>query len=172
VSLVIADDSKNYHAWAHRQYIIQTFSLWSTEVAFVKKAISADIRNNSAWNQLWFATHGDHPDASGAFDIEATLDYALEIAGSDVYNESPFLFILGLLKEQWKKGSLVGTDKVQAAMEAVKDKKSAHVHSMLVDIAVQKKENSTAVALCNELITDVDMVRLKFWAWKLSTITQ
>ena len=37
-----------------RQWVIQTFSLWSDELAFTSKLINEDIRNNSAWNQRYF----------------------------------------------------------------------------------------------------------------------
>lgn len=49
-------DAKNYHAWAHRQDMIQTFDLWAHELEYVEKLIKEDVRNNSAWNQRFFIT--------------------------------------------------------------------------------------------------------------------
>ena len=62
----LSDDSKNYHAWAYRQWLVGTFGLWEAggpleaggataeqhdgEMAFVERMISADVCNNSAWN--------------------------------------------------------------------------------------------------------------------------
>jgi len=37
-----------------RQWVIQHFSLWEGELAYVDKLIQDDIRNNSAWNQRYF----------------------------------------------------------------------------------------------------------------------
>ena len=49
-----SSDDKNYHAWAHRQWAVQLFSLWESELEFTFCLIEADNRNNSAWNQrLW-----------------------------------------------------------------------------------------------------------------------
>lgn len=52
-------DAKNYHAWAHRQDMIQTFDLWAQELEYVEKLIKEDVRNNSAWNQRFFITSKD-----------------------------------------------------------------------------------------------------------------
>lgn len=32
-------DSKNYHAWAHRQWVLQTFKLWENELSYVDSLI-------------------------------------------------------------------------------------------------------------------------------------
>ena len=47
-------DSKNYHGWAHRQWVIQAFNLWDGELDYIREMLVKDIRNNSAWNQRWF----------------------------------------------------------------------------------------------------------------------
>lgn len=67
-------DQKNYHAWQHRQWVLQTFKLfdqvWKShsagaelsryddildqELEFIDKLLLDDIRNNSAWNQRFF----------------------------------------------------------------------------------------------------------------------
>ena len=44
-------DAKNYHAWSHRQAVVEQFGLWEEELSFVCTMITADVRNNSAWNQ-------------------------------------------------------------------------------------------------------------------------
>jgi protein farnesyltransferase/geranylgeranyltransferase type-1 subunit alpha len=48
------EDQKNYHAWAHRQWVLKTFQLWDGEIAFVESLLQRDRRNNSAWNQRYF----------------------------------------------------------------------------------------------------------------------
>lgn len=47
----LAADAKNYHAWSHRQAIVQRFGLWDQELEVVTELIKDDVRNNSAWNQ-------------------------------------------------------------------------------------------------------------------------
>ena len=47
-------DSKNYHVWSYRQWLVTHFALWEQERAFVDAMIGKDLRNNSAWNQCYF----------------------------------------------------------------------------------------------------------------------
>ena len=46
----LADDAKNYHAWAHRAAIADAFNAWERELPIITKMLAEDIRNNSAWN--------------------------------------------------------------------------------------------------------------------------
>lgn len=55
---VLREDSKNYHAWQHRQWAMATYQRWEGELEFVEQLIGEDVRNNSAWNQRYFVvTH-------------------------------------------------------------------------------------------------------------------
>lgn len=50
-------DTKNYHTWAYRQWILAEFNedeLWAGELPFVEQMLSDDLRNNSAWNHRFF----------------------------------------------------------------------------------------------------------------------
>jgi protein farnesyltransferase/geranylgeranyltransferase type-1 subunit alpha len=70
-------DSKNYHTWAYRQFVLCHFfsdaenssspsstsrtvsqeekkKVWDQELEYVEKLLREDIRNNSAWNQRFF----------------------------------------------------------------------------------------------------------------------
>lgn len=50
----LAQDAKNYHAWAHRQAIVKQFGLWQQELEVTSHLLEEDVRNNSAWNQRFF----------------------------------------------------------------------------------------------------------------------
>lgn len=52
--IVLAQDAKNYHAWQHRQWVLDTYKLFDHELEFVERLIEEDLRNNSAWNQRYF----------------------------------------------------------------------------------------------------------------------
>lgn len=63
-SSAFEDDVKNYHAWAHRQWVARILPAnasggqdagWAAEATFAADALKEDIRNNSAWNHRWFA---------------------------------------------------------------------------------------------------------------------
>ncbi|GJP75554.1 hypothetical protein CLOP_g5987 [Closterium sp. NIES-67] len=47
-------DSKNYHAWCHRQWVAREFDTWHGELAFCERLLDDDVRNNSAWNHRMF----------------------------------------------------------------------------------------------------------------------
>jgi protein farnesyltransferase/geranylgeranyltransferase type-1 subunit alpha len=53
----LEDDTKNYHAWSYRQWVLAHFGLgpwWVDELAYTEELIGKDVRNNSAWNQRYF----------------------------------------------------------------------------------------------------------------------
>ncbi|KAH9474730.1 Protein farnesyltransferase/geranylgeranyltransferase type-1 subunit alpha [Psilocybe cubensis] len=63
-------DSKNYHTWSYRQWILGFFGgkgsiskegdeeidedLWASELDFVDTLLATDVRNNSAWHHRFF----------------------------------------------------------------------------------------------------------------------
>jgi protein farnesyltransferase/geranylgeranyltransferase type-1 subunit alpha len=52
-------DSKNYHVWSYRQWLVKRFSLWDEgELERVEQLLERDVRNNSAWNHRWFLNFG------------------------------------------------------------------------------------------------------------------
>mmetsp|Transcript_27725 Transcript_27725/g.58265 ORF Transcript_27725/g.58265 Transcript_27725/m.58265 type:complete len:389 (+) Transcript_27725:192-1358(+) len=119
VDKILGDDSKNYHAWSHRQWIIRTVNnsdLWVSEVDYSHSKILSDPRNNSAWNQRWFALHegqiSTRSNSSKAsyrgksiLSLEKANDeanYALCGAKVDPFNESPWRYLISVLTEQWR----------------------------------------------------------------------
>lgn len=67
VSKALSYDSKNYHTWAYRQWVLchffspskaKTFdeSIWRGELAYIDELLTDDIRNNSAWNHRYWVT--------------------------------------------------------------------------------------------------------------------
>ncbi|KAF7325872.1 hypothetical protein MKEN_00438000 [Mycena kentingensis (nom. inval.)] len=54
---ILAQDEKNYHTWAHRQWVLSfhnDHALWAGELDFVDKMLNRDVRNNSAWHHRFF----------------------------------------------------------------------------------------------------------------------
>lgn len=57
IKTILDIDSKNYHTWAYRQWLLAHFNkkdLWAGEIPFVEQMLKADFRNNSAWNHRFF----------------------------------------------------------------------------------------------------------------------
>ena len=101
---VFNDDPKNYHAWAHRQYVVSTFGGFEGELAFVQQLLDTDIRNNSAWNHRWFVLHriaggggiawNSNPVPVGT--LAGEVDYAFAAIAKAPNNESAWNYLRGL----------------------------------------------------------------------------
>lgn len=63
-------DSKNYHVWSYRQWLVRRFGLWEQgELEETARLIGEDVRNNSAWNHRFFVVNG-RDDVEGVKDGE------------------------------------------------------------------------------------------------------
>lgn len=113
VDKILQDDNKNYHAWSHRQWIVRTINLpqlWCAEIEYSHSMILLDPRNNSAWNQRWFATHEgeiatNNETNVGKLSFEKAAEeanYAVCGAQVDPFNESPWRYLIGVLMEQYR----------------------------------------------------------------------
>lgn len=57
IAKALIEDSKNYHAWSYRQWVLNHFGKgpwWEDELTYLDELLTVDIRNNSAWNQRFF----------------------------------------------------------------------------------------------------------------------
>ena len=111
VDRVLGDDSKNYHAWSHRQWILRTTNnpqLWTDESKYAHTMILQDPRNNSAWNQRYFALHRGCSILPSFDEADEEVNYAIDCAKLDPYNESPWRYLIGLVTEQWRHANKSG----------------------------------------------------------------
>lgn len=81
IAKVLQVDSKNYHTWVYRQWVLSHFGglaqqtnsgmrgspklgaaeyshLWRGELDFVNELLGEDVRNNSAWSHRYFCIFG------------------------------------------------------------------------------------------------------------------
>lgn len=111
-------DAKNYHAWAHRQWVLKSFQLWSSELEFASSLLQEDISkfrsplftrihfsdlkniligNNSAWNHRFFILSNFK-----GFSLEVVnteIDYTTDLILKAPNNLSPWNYLSGLLSE-------------------------------------------------------------------------
>lgn len=118
-STVLDLDSKNYHTWAYRQWVLAHFgglhkhdnkveapgagafpALWDGELAYVDNMLEADVRNNSAYNHRWFCVWGRllegrivPPELEAKRQEE--IDYALNKIAVAPNNASPWNYLRG-----------------------------------------------------------------------------
>jgi hypothetical protein len=57
---MLEQDSKNYHVWSYRQWLVKRFDLFDKpeELEWTAEMIEADVRNNSAWNHRYYLVVG------------------------------------------------------------------------------------------------------------------
>jgi protein farnesyltransferase/geranylgeranyltransferase type-1 subunit alpha len=91
---MLENDSKNYHAWSYRQYLIERHGLWEYEIVDVHRLILNDVRNNSAWNQRFFViSKGPEPITDEI--ITREIVYAIGMIHMAPHNESPWAYLRG-----------------------------------------------------------------------------
>lgn len=116
---MFASDSKNYHVWSYRQWLVRQFNLWDEprEIADVDALIAQDVRNNSAWNHRYLLKFAPRQGAEAAMAVavtgagekgrldvvdedvvDAELEYAQKKIALAPENRSPWLYARGVLR--------------------------------------------------------------------------
>ena len=176
IASVLQVDGKNYHAWSQRQWVLRTAlpDPWDAEIQFAHSLIEADIRNNSAWNDLWFASHRGEKDAMPMEEARIHVEYALQQARLDPYNESPLRFLVALVKEQGTE--LLSDDALVAMDEQVVVPNELGPSSALLAARVDLLEfqqteeaHSRALEVARRLV-EVDPIRRNYWNMRVSKL--
>eukprot|EP00587_Corethron_hystrix_P009370 CAMPEP_0113301686 /NCGR_PEP_ID=MMETSP0010_2-20120614/2808_1 /TAXON_ID=216773 ORGANISM="Corethron hystrix, Strain 308" /NCGR_SAMPLE_ID=MMETSP0010_2 /ASSEMBLY_ACC=CAM_ASM_000155 /LENGTH=361 /DNA_ID=CAMNT_0000155343 /DNA_START=75 /DNA_END=1160 /DNA_ORIENTATION=- /assembly_acc=CAM_ASM_000155 len=112
-------DTKNYHAWSHRQWAAQRYvtndeewkKIVQKELLYCENMIRLDRRNNSAWNHRWFIFHlcpaaadGNKPEKCKIklMDYDQFLsetDFVIQHIEADHHNESPWVYLTEFVLE-------------------------------------------------------------------------
>ena len=196
---VIAADGKNYHAWSHRQWVVGTLaaaattarstsapnndddvinSVWGEERNCTSRWIQTDVRNNSAWNHRWFTMHrgqADRPLEPLASDEEA--EYALQQATLDPHNESPWRYLVAIVKERIKTLSsetdrILTLERYEAKATAVQpdisntdEDAAVPLWAAITDLAELRGDSGRVKELTDRLV-ELDPIRQKYWRWR------
>jgi len=51
---IFAEESKNYHAWSYRIWLVERFTLYEGELEYAESLLDDDVCNNSAWSYRFF----------------------------------------------------------------------------------------------------------------------
>lgn len=193
VSIILNEDAKNYHAWSHRQWLIRCSvanhtceSLWEDELKYVHSLLEDDIRNNSAWNHRWFIVHKCSTSTPLLLELaQREAKFALDAAERDPWNESPWSYFIGIVREQTSgdrkedeaNASFLGfcETEVDSILQNFK-KTSTHegeecpnIISAMIDILEIRDDLQSltrAAQLASELATVHDKIRLKYWLYR------
>jgi protein farnesyltransferase/geranylgeranyltransferase type-1 subunit alpha len=187
ITQVLNEDGKNYHAWSHRQWILLTYNsttLWQQELPFIDTLIIDDGRNNSAWNHRWFVTH--NTELCNKNNNKLTRDqasseasYAIVHCQLDPYNESPWRYLIGVLKEV-QVPDLVEEFHSKAVtlksvlLQAKRDPESCvSLNSALIDMMEMRNTVDTcqqAMELAQFMAQIYDTIRVKYWNLRKHTL--
>ncbi|KAG9064343.1 CAAX geranylgeranyltransferase alpha subunit [Linnemannia hyalina] len=174
IAEALKEDTKNYHAWSYRQWVLAHFGLgpwWTGELAYTEELLKEDVRNNSAWNQRYFAvTNG-----SGGLteeDVQREVQFAKSSIEKTPSNESPWVYLTGILR----KGNHSVTEIkefCEGLLSVPRANFSPFVHATLLDIyEVEAKEQRSAASVekakeeATMLAEKVDSIRSKYWNWR------
>jgi protein farnesyltransferase/geranylgeranyltransferase type-1 subunit alpha len=172
VEQILNEDSKNYHAWGYRQWVLSRFGLWEGELEFISRLLREDVRNNSAWNQRFFVLQATADLASPAL-LAAEAEFAESHIERAPSNPSPWNYLRGLLEP-------VGYDAVPRVRAMCEERAAAGssppgseggrvmAMGLLVDVLLasgSKEELERARALCQAL-GEMDPIRAAYWSWR------
>lgn len=194
IQLVLEHDGKNYHAWSHRQWIVKAVddeTVWKDELAFSDGLIQEDPRNNSAWNQRWFAAHqGGNLSVLSLETAQTEIDFAVAGARLDPSNESPWRYLIAIVREQVRHDGTDSATKAkiladtlektfsvqQVLRDAGKDPaECANLTSAAIDLLEYKADVPSleqAAQLATNLAEEHDPIRLKYWNMRTRQIQE
>ena len=177
---MFAKDAKNYHVWSYRQWLVRHFSLWDSELPYVEALLQADVRNNSAWNHRWFVVFGRHTDPekhsikrNDAYAIvsqdvlQKEIDYTLAAISLAPQNQSPWLYLRGILRKQGRGITEFRTFAEQFAdLDKEDEVRSSHALDLLAEIYAEEQEKTKSARAFDLLARKYDPIRKNYWDYR------
>lgn len=90
------DESKNYHAWSYRLWLVERFQLWEGELDFIEEELEEDVTNNTLWTYRYFLTVKTQKPLT-LVHINHELHYSLRMIEKDYFNEAAWTYLRGWL---------------------------------------------------------------------------
>lgn len=177
-------DAKNYHVWSYRQWLVRHFSLWDEELPYIDSLLQADIRNNSAWNHRWFVIFARHADPEKhnikddtptrevpAAVVEGEVEYAKAAILKAPQNQSPWLYLRGVLRKQGKGtlGAMLFAEQF-ADLEKEDEVRSSHALDFLADAYADDQKKEKSVRALELLARRYDPIRKNYWDYRKSQL--
>ncbi|KAJ5791556.1 uncharacterized protein N7518_008567 [Penicillium psychrosexuale] len=193
---MFAQDSKNYHVWTYRHWLVRHFGLWDQprELEDVEFLLKADVRNNSAWNHRYMLRFGPRdtsvPDAGmvNAGDlstapadkgrlsvvdedlVDGELKFAQEAILRAPENRSPWWYARGVLRAAGRGlGEWEGFAGGFVLEGAVK---SSHAVEWLADVFAEAGGEEKAVRMLTMLKDEFDPIRKNYWDYRIRKLDQ
>ncbi|KAJ5617677.1 hypothetical protein N7537_002791 [Penicillium hordei] len=194
---MFAQDSKNYHVWTYRHWLVRHFKLWDQprELEDVEFLLKADVRNNSAWNHRYMLRFGPRdtsvPDAGmvNAGDlstaptekgrlsvvdedmIDGELKFAQEAILRAPENRSPWWYARGVLRAAGR--GLGEWEEFVGGFVSEGAVKSSHAVEWLADIFAETVgREADAVRMLTMLKEEFDPIRKNYWDYRIRKLDQ
>ena len=184
--VVLSGDQKNYHAWQHRQWAIQTFGLFDDELQYTENLLLQDVRNNSAWNERFFVITcpknknllpkgGGGPVLKDPM-LSDELCLVQEAIEGVPENESAWNYLRGLQDHADESVAPAFRRKVMEFCQTLFDNKvrSIYLLGFMIDqFRDQGGEDNLKKAeeLCHDLATKHDVIRKEYWLYISSQLS-
>jgi len=179
-NVLVGEDAKNYHAWAHRQWVVRRYMVademqkyTKKELDFSEKMIRLDCRNNSAWNQRWFTYRfcqmemSKNDDCVEVMDdnivsfLRSEADFSFTIITLDAYNESPWLYVTEVVLEHVR---LLTHHKIQNNLRSSLIDDIVNRIDILEEVDYLSRDNSSenqSVASIHKLTAKIELLEAK-----------
>lgn len=194
---MFAQDSKNYHVWTYRHWLVRHFKLWDQprELEDVEFLLKADVRNNSAWNHRYMLRFGPRdtsaPDAGmvNAGDlstapaekgrlsvvdedmIDGELKFAQEAILRAPENRSPWWYARGVLRAAGR--GLGEWEEFVGGFVSEGAVKSSHAVEWLADVFAETVgREADAVRMLTMLKEEFDPIRKNYWDYRIRKLDQ
>lgn len=194
---MFAQDSKNYHVWTYRHWLVRHFGLWDSprELADIDSLLNSDVRNNSAWTHrymLRFGPRSNEPDggmvnANGppsekgrhAVVDEDSVDEELRYAQAQIVrapeNKSPWSYARAVLRaagrplSEWS--GFAQKFVIDKGDQGQVEVKSSHAVELLADVyAAAQGDRAEAIRMLNLLKDKYDPIRKNYWDYRIRSI--
>lgn len=177
IDVALAEDAKNYHAWAHRAWLLRQLqqlnrlnsSVVSEQFSAMEWYIRSDVRNNSAWNFRSFLlqTISDSPDH--AVTPQSEVDFACDMAALAPRNESPWNYLITLFR-QYHVDIFRPLSYANESLSIDAGCIAARRFLVLVGPRQTVEEARKLQEHCTLLANGIDPIRKKYWLMKRQAI--
>jgi len=142
---------------------VEANNWWEEELEYVSSVLKADLRNNSAWNQRFFAVSRNSTVKISNELREREVEFAVSFIRRAPNNQSSWVYLRGLFKDD-----LSALPAVRTLLQQLREQytTSPHAASLLVDICSKAADRPLAAELCTELELHLDTTHRKYWSNK------
>ncbi|KAL6709676.1 CAAX geranylgeranyltransferase alpha subunit [Coniothyrium glycines] len=176
ISTMLEQDSKNYHVWSYRQWLVKRFDLFDEpeELKWTHSMIAADVRNNSAWNHRYYLVVGGPGGKPSQEIAKREIEYTEAAIRKAPQNQSPWNYLLGIVRAaELPKSSLKSFALEFADVDKPDDIYSSHALDLLADIYAEEENNrDNAEKALDLLATRYDPIRANYWNFRKGLLEQ